>query len=1657
MKMSMTKRVLTLVLAMCLVLGMLPATSLLREVQAATAQWQKIAGNANGVLESGEDPADATLTNYVTAYYTEQIPVEKGTRISFKIHFPNTEAGKLLQYGFALVNRAGCFYTSNATATNLMLEVVSNTKTMTFGASKYLGSRTLLEKHQELDAARSTETVYTVTYEKIDVTEGDVNYSWLLTATNGTKTFTYRYKASDVPHDAFNDGAYVAVGSMAGSTTHTLAVTDLTVVQPEADATEPSPDTPTDKWEAVTGRGDNSRIEADANNPANATFKNYVNAYYTQHIPVQEGTKVSFKVTLPVIDSTTTLQYGFSLIDVPNTFYQSGSANALSVELASSVSNGAQGALKAVVTKKVAGGSNRAFLYNVPTALSSKPLTTGIFTITFEKLNQTVDGVEYSWKITVDNRSSAQVVLVKAADVAQDLLSNGVYLAMGSMTSASNHHVRITDLTVTQPAQPEVTEPVATEPPATEPPATEPPATEPPATEPHQGWNAIDGAASRIEGTEGSADALFSNYIKAYYNQLIEVRNGTKISFKLQLPTIAEGANLQYGVSLMDTPGSFHDKGAKGNGLTLELQSNANVSWSLRGVVSVKSPAVNRTWKYNVKDPLAAKANTSDVYTVTFEKINKTVDGVEYSWSITVSNGSASQVTLVKASDFAHANSANGVYLALGSMTSVCNHALKLTGLTVTQPGEGTDPTDPTDPTEPDVTEPPATEPDPTEPPATEPVVDGDGWNAIAGAGDRLVIDGTKPGNVQFNDYITAYYNQRIDVAEGTTITFKVSFPKLAKDVNLHFGFSLVDMPKSYYQSDTLSNALSIELQGNTQSGDKWPLRAVTSRKVAGGAQRAWLANVTNPLAADRNTTDVYTITFQKVNITVGQIEYSWAVTVDNGVEKQTVMYKAQDIPHDLFENGLYLAAGSMNNTSGHSVKLTDLSVTVEEPMEQPDPDKEGWNVVAGSDDRLTAGTTDPFEVELDQYVTAYLNQKIDVTLGTTISFTMTFPKMAAGASFHYGFSLVDMAKSFYQSDNLSNALSVEVQSVTEVEGKWPVRAVVSKKVAGVSQRAFVGNITNPLANDRSDDLSVTITFLKINETIAGENYSWLITVNNGYDKQQYMVKAADAPHDLFAEGAYLAAGSMTSASGHTVRISGVSVSVQDPNVEPEKDPEGWNVIGGSSDRLTVEEGQLPNATFKDYITAYFNDKINVTNGTVISFDVMLSETAAGEMLQYGFSLVDRADSFHNSDILANSITMELQSSREVNEKWPVYSVFSVKPAGSARTWIANMGGGWISADRDPNAVYTITFYKVDATVMEINYSWYVTVSNGKDTYGYGVPSSLVPHDQFANGAYLALGSMTSKSAHTVKISNLKTELITDFNEDLLMDLSGIWKIVRGYQGQQGAGLSYDNGSIIMGGYGGLSYQKGSVTNAAAVEFDLNNYESSGYFFSFGVVNKANVYYNPNGQESQGIYVRISAWNNGNGMNIKVFNLTAAGSDELGTIVTNKPPKGTKHILSIYQEDGVWYVAIDGFQKMKLDMEVDLGEVNYLVAGASQTSELTMTVHNVYLDDDVTAEMKAGALVEGGSVNTGDGGGNENQGSGGTSNDGNQGGGNQGGDGDFNTATNPTEPDDNILDQFEEPQQDNSWLIWVIAAAAAAALAIVAVAVVLTAKKKSGK
>ena len=604
-------------------------------------------------------------------------------------------------------------------------------------------------------------------------------------------------------------------------------------------------------------------------------------------------------------------------------------------------------------------------------------------------------------------------------------------------------------------------------------------------------------------------------------------------------------------------------------------------------------------------------------------------------------------------------------------------------------------------------------------------------WTGIATAETYIVADANEPSDVTISNTGKAYYNKKIDVVEGTKISFDVNFSAYQAGTNMQYTFSLMDTAGCIYQNG-VANGLSVEL-ASTLANNVGPVKAVASQKTT-GSNRGWLANFPSTVAADRNTADVYRITFEKLEQSG---DNSWKISITYGSSTQEVLIPAAKVAHDLFQNGVYLAAGTMTGATGHVLNISNLKIA------QPNT-VSNWKVVRslglnGIEGELVPENTNAFDTDFNEFVTAYYDQKIKVQEGTTISFRVNFPKLTDGINVQYGFSLVDRAGSFYTSDTKANSLSLEIASVMNNGTPGALNAVASKKLAGASSRTFLANAFT-LATARSTTDVYDVTFKKIDETLEGVNYSWMVTVmKNGTTPYAYRYQASDIPHDFFANGAYLAVGSMDGSATHTMNISKLNMST------------GWSVITGTTAAaydLVTEGADSFNASFRNNTSGYYNRKIDVVEGTTISMKVKPVVLKANTSMQFSLSMINAPKCFYQTGS-ADALSVEISSTAS---PWAVSSVVSKKVAGgSNRAWLYNVGT--LSNGRTTSAVYTVTFEKLAKT--EAN-SWKITVNNGTTEFTTMVEASKFAHDLFDNGLYIAAGSMNTSVGHNMEVFDLQ-------------------------------------------------------------------------------------------------------------------------------------------------------------------------------------------------------------------------------------------------------------------------------------------------------------
>ena len=616
----------------------------------------------------------------------------------------------------------------------------------------------------------------------------------------------------------------------------------------------------TDNWQTVYSQT-STKVEADANDPFDATFVTRASAYYTKKIDVVTGTKISFDVRFPAVTSGETLQYGIALMDRPNATHgyanigNGGSANGLAVEL---VSAATATTISATATKWSNGARGTWANNSITSALGARGATDA-YNFTFEKLDDT--GAN-SWQITIV-RPDGTVAgrSYPASEIPHNLFAGGAYVAMSCMNSGT-HSLALSNLVVTQPNT-------------------------------ASNWKTIqkNSDATLAQVDSNVFDATFTNHVTGYYNQKINVKEGTTVSFRVNFPAMTDGANLQYGFALVDRAGSFYASNNTASSIQLELASVSSVASGAltAGAAKKFAGATTRTLLGYATANLANPRNTTDVYDVTFKKINETISDVNYSWSVSViKNGTTPYIYRYKASDVPHDLFENGAYFAMGSMAQFNKHTVKVSDFLVNN-----------------------------------------SWSSVAPAGTvipgrDLVPEGEYSFNASFRNKAAGTYDRAIQVQEGTKISMKTKLVATTAGQAMWFGVSLADRANAFYNVDTTANALVLELGNNTATTTNMP--SVVSKKIPGGGSnnRIWVANV-GTLAGSRATNMIYTITFEKLAATEAN---SWKVTVNNGTTDFTASIGTDKVAHDMLGDEVYIAAGFMSAVNGHNIDLFDLSVT---------------------------------------------------------------------------------------------------------------------------------------------------------------------------------------------------------------------------------------------------------------------------------------------------------------------------------------------------------------------------------------------------------------------------------------------------------------------------------------------------------------------------------------------------------------------------------------------------------------------------------------------------------------------------------------------------------------------------------------------------------
>lgn len=194
------------------------------------------------------------------------------------------------------------------------------------------------------------------------------------------------------------------------------------------------------------------------------------------------------------------------------------------------------------------------------------------------------------------------------------------------------------------------------------------------------------------------------------------------------------------------------------------------------------------------------------------------------------------------------------------------------------------------------------------------------------------------------------------------------------------------------------------------------------------------------------------------------------------------------------------------------------------------------------------------------------------------------------------------------------------------------------------------------------------------------------------------------------------------------------------------------------------------------------------------------------------------------------------------------------------------------------------------------------------------------------------------------------------------------WTILNGFGTvpNTGTGMKEEAGGIvILNGYGNLSYQPKAIKEAVAVEFQVNAFPTSTHYFSIGLLDTPNALWNTAGTISKGLMTRISISTDGNTIRAGGLNITGGPVQSIEAPVSDLKALQITHTLAMYKQGNSWIYSLDGVESMEIPISsVKLGSNSYLSVGSYGSSTMEIAINKVYVDDEVTEEIKNGTYVK---------------------------------------------------------------------------------------------
>ena len=733
-------------------------------------------------------------------------------------------------------------------------------------------------------------------------------------------------------------------------------------------------------------------------------------------------------------------------------------------------------------------------------------------------------------------------------------------------------------------------------------------------------------------------------------------------------------------------------------------------------------------------------------------------------------------------------------------------------------------------------------------------------------------------------------------VADSVAVKFKIEeFPASSN----WFSYGLVNKPNVFWSASNLAESQGI----------------VTTIAPSGSNIAVSVKKLTTA-----SMTDIGTLTAPGANalhtLTIHKQDNLWYVTLD-GDDYLTVNASEVDLGA-----ARYLVAGA-NGVAAMKMRATGVYMgeDMTPDMFPPVSDYTGSDLrnftpvrgLSGAQGSITASKSSAL-------FTGYGGASYSDAVNGGVAAKFSLHTLPAGA-YWFNIGLVNKPNVFWRPDG------TESQGIIALITASGNTVSASIRVVTATGLTDIGTLTAAGATDTH-----TLTFFK-------QNNKWYVSLNAG----DYLT--IDAANVALGDTQYLVAGANGTADME-MALSGVYIGAQ---MTDDMFPALSDYTGSDLRNMTVVRGysgtagSLVTAKNEAVLTGfggtYYNG--NVTQGMGTEFS-MANVPAASYW--YSISLVNQKGVFWRPD---GSESHGLITMITVADNTVSVLVRNLTSAGMEDIGTLTASGA--------AAKHTLAFYKE-------NGKWYITL-DGATSLAIDASKVALGNTQHMvagangnatmvmklHGLYIdAQVPAVMKNTNNVIDGTPKPPVIPENERDSLEN----FVIVRGYSGQQGSakvsGNVYD-----MTGYGGCAFLSPTSTGAA-VEFDLLKHPENSYWFSFGLVNKQKVFWRPDGSESQGIVTTITV--SGGMIVVSVKKLTSSTMMEIGIL---KAEAKSSHRLAFFKQGDSWYVSLDG--KTGLDLKaslIDLGDTQYLVAGASNDATMRMQIKKVYLDSKIPASWK---------------------------------------------------------------------------------------------------